>query len=330
MKSNLLVTGGAGYIGSHVCRQLSEQGHQLTVLDNLSTGFADSLLHNERLVIGDINDETLLNQIMDSTKFDGVFHFAASIVVPESVKDPIQYYENNTIGTIKLLKASLRAGVKRFIFSSTAAVYGDTSANAVKEDDRVAPENPYGRSKLMDEWILKDVALAHPLSYIILRYFNVAGADPQNRIGQKFPNASHLVKVACETALGIRDSVTIYGDDYDTPDGTGVRDYIHVEDLASAHVKAYEYLCSDKSESGLFNCGYGHGFSVKEVFHAFEEACQVKLKCKTGPRRPGDVASLIADNSKIKSLLGWQPQFDDLAKIVKTAFDWEKKWNAYK
>ncbi len=325
MKKSILVTGGAGYIGSHVCRQLSEAGYQVTVIDNLSTGFKSSLINNEKLIVGDLSDEMMLEDVFSSSSFDAVIHFAASIVVPDSVEDPIRYYENNTVNALKLFKACVKHGVNKIIFSSTAAVYGNTSEGSVTEEDPVAPENPYGLSKLMDEWILRDISKAHELSYVVLRYFNVAGADPELRIGQKFPNATHLIKVACEAALGKREKVTIFGDDYPTPDGTGVRDYIHVEDLASAHIKAYEYLADGKRESLTLNCGYGRGFSVKEVIEEVEKTNNVKVPHEIGSRRPGDVGALIANSDKLKKKLGWVPQFDSLSQIVKSAFQWEKK-----
>lgn len=330
INKQLLVTGGAGYIGSHVCRQLAERGYQITVIDNLSTGFADSLINNETLVVGDLADEALLDRVFSEKKFDAVLHFAASIVVPDSVKDPIGYYQNNTANTLKLFKTCVNHGVHKVIFSSTAAVYGTTDKGQVTEEDPVAPENPYGRSKLMDEWILGDFARAYGLSFIILRYFNVAGADPQLRIGQKFPNATHLIKVACEAALGLRPQLVIYGNDYPTPDGTGVRDYIHIEDLASAHVCAYEHLAQGEPTTLTLNCGYGRGFSVLEVIEEFARTNQVSVPYGLGPRRPGDVASVVADSSRLRRLLNWTPKYDSLGAIVRSAYGWERHWQGLK
>lgn len=323
-KQTLLVTGGCGYIGSHVTRQLSEAGYSVVVLDNLSTGFSDALLHNETLVRADINDEKALDTLFSHHRFAGVLHFAASIVVPESVAQPLQYYQNNSVGTLNLLKACVKHGVERFVFSSTAAVFGDTTQEMVSESTPTAPTNPYSRSKLVDEWILDDVSRAHPLRYVVLRYFNVAGADPEGRMGQRSPNATHLIKVACEAIVGKREGVTVYGTDYATPDGTGIRDYIHVEDLADAHVSALKHL-EKGGESGTFNCGYGHGYSVLEVLEEIQRVAHQKIQVTQSARRPGDVPRLVADPSKLRRVLGWKPKYDSLNAICASALTWERK-----
>ncbi len=321
---NILVTGGCGYIGSHVTRQLSEAGHKVRVIDDLSTGFADALLHGEGLIRGDVGDPKVLESAFNMGPVDAVLHFAASIVVPESVADPLKYYRNNTVATIRLLEACVAHKVPQFIFSSTAAVYGDRHVNDVSEQSATAPENPYAWSKLMDEQVLRDVAQAHGLRFAVLRYFNVAGADPQLRIGQRFPNATHLIKVACEAAVGRRQGVAIFGTDYPTVDGTGVRDYIHVEDLASAHLAALQYLHAGGA-SELFNCGYGRGYSVRQVLSMVEKVSGKKLHITEGSRRPGDVGSLIADANKIRGVTGWAPKYDQLETIVASAFGWEQR-----
>jgi UDP-glucose 4-epimerase len=325
--STVLVTGGCGYIGSHVARQLSERGDRVVVLDDLSTGFRDALITGERLYVGRIGDAALLERLFAEEAIDAVAHLAASIVVPDSVADPIAYYDNNTAGTIQLLKACTAAGVQRLVFSSTAAVYGDQPGEPIAETAPTRPASPYGRSKLMDEWILRDLAAASPLRSVVLRYFNVAGADLRGRIGQRFPNATHLIKVACETALGKRARLTVFGDDYPTRDGTCIRDYIHVEDLAAAHLKALDYLQAGGASTTL-NCGYGRGSTVREVIEAVEAAAERALPVVTAARRPGDVGEVVADASAIRRVLGWQPRYDDLGLIVASALRWEKKLDA--
>lgn len=318
----VLVSGGAGYIGSHLCWLLADQGDDFIVVDNLSTGSEYAIPPQTELIVGDIGDVDFMTGVMKAHKIDAVVHFAGSIIVPESVSDPLKYYQNNTVNSLNLIEACVTAGVKHFIFSSTATVYGEPKENPVTEDFPFEPYNPYGTSKVMTEMMLKDVAFAHDFEYVALRYFNVAGADPQQRTGQTNPDATHLIKVANKVALGQRDHLEIFGDDYDTPDGTGVRDYIHVSDLATAHWSALEYLRGG-GEAVALNCGYGKGFSVKEVIQTLEEIIGRKLAVETGPRRAGDIGSIIADNTKIKSLLGWEPKYDDLKGIVKSAFDWE-------
>lgn len=321
-RRNVLVTGGAGYIGSHVVRQLGEANHHAVVLDDLSSGFREAVLSGE-LVTGSTGDRALVSQLLREHGIDTVMHFAASTVVPESVTDPLKYYHNNTCNTRNLLDCCAKAGVKHFIFSSTAAVYGIPDSGWAVEDSQERPINPYGTSKLMSEWMLRDLAAVTDLRYVILRYFNVAGADPQSRIGQATRNATHLVKVACEAVLGKRPSVAIYGTDYPTRDGTGVRDYIHVEDLAHAHLAALEYLYQGGASS-ILNCGYGHGYSVREVLDTVQRINGTPLEIHEQARRSGDPPELIADTRRIHDLLGWQPRYDDLETIVRTALDWEK------
>ncbi|MCZ6827406.1 MAG: UDP-glucose 4-epimerase GalE [Gammaproteobacteria bacterium] len=318
----ILVTGGAGYIGSHVVRQLGEAGYQVVVLDNLSTGFADAVIHGD-LVIGDTGDRELISRLMQQYDVDSVMHFAAHTIVPESVADPLKYYENNTGGTRNLLSCCQQHGIKRFIFSSTAAVYGIPEETEITEDTAVSPINPYGLSKLMSEWMLRDLAAASDLRYVALRYFNVAGSDPAGRIGQSTKEATLLVKVACEAAVGKRDHIAIFGTDYPTPDGTGVRDYIHVEDLASAHLKALDYL-DGGGDSQVLNVGYGHGYSVREVLEMVEQVAELKLDIREEPRRAGDPPSLIATADRIREVLNWQPEYDDLKIIVETSLNWER------
>lgn len=320
----ILVTGGAGYIGSHVVRQLSEAGYQVVVYDNLSTGSAAALIHEERLIIGDLSNVEQLDQIMSGTRFTSVLHFAAAIIAPESVHLPLKYYANNTRNTLNLLQACVKHRVERFIFSSTAAVYGIPEGGKVFETSATVPINPYGSSKLMSEWMLRDTAFAHGFSFVALRYFNVAGADPLARMGQRTPEATHLIKVACQAALGIRDCVEIFGTDYDTPDGTGVRDYIHVEDLAASHLKALGYLESG-GESTVINVGYGKGESVRQVIDLVRKVSGVEFTVRESARRPGDPASLVAGADRIRSLLGWSPSYADLTRIVEDAWRWEKK-----
>jgi UDP-glucose 4-epimerase len=320
----VLITGGCGYIGSHVVRQLSEAGRKVVVFDNLSTGFRDALVHDEELVVGDLADNAALHALFEERRFTTVLHFAASIVAPESVTNPIKFYANNTRNTLNLLAASARFGVERFIFSSTAAVYGMPENGTASEESPLTPINPYGTSKLMSEWMLRDVALAHGLKYVALRYFNVAGADPQARIGQRTPEATHLIKVACQTALGQREAMSIYGTDYPTPDGTGIRDYIHIEDLADAHLAALSYL-ERGGDSTALNVGYGRGASVREVISLVKEISGVDFPVVETERRPGDPASLVAEAGRIREVLGWQPHYDDLRTIVADAWRWESK-----
>jgi len=323
VRKPLLVTGGAGYIGSHVVRQLGAAGYPVIVLDNLSTGFRRSVLHGE-LVEGNSGDRELVGDLIREHGIEAVMHFAAHIVVPESVAEPLKYYGNNTCNTRNLLQACHDNGVKRFIFSSTAAVYGIPPGPAAGEDSPLAPINPYGLSKLMSEWMLRDLAAAGELHYVALRYFNVAGADPEGRIGQSTPKATHLIKVASEHAVGKRDEVAIFGTDYPTPDGSGVRDYIHVDDLAAAHILALNYL-EQGGTSQILNCGYGHGYSVREVLDSVQRVSGVKLNIREEPRRAGDPPALIAKADRIRGILGWQPRHDDLDFIVKTALAWEKR-----
>lgn len=320
----VLVTGGCGYIGSHVVRQLSEAGRRVVVFDNLSTGFRDALLHGEELVVGDLADTAALDRLFEDHRFRTVLHFAAAIVAPESVTNPLKFYGNNTRNTFNLLSACARFGAERFIFSSTAAVYGMPEGGVASEESPTLPINPYGASKLMSEWMLRDVSLAHGLKYVALRYFNVAGADPLARIGQRTPEATHLIKVACQAALGMRDSVAIYGTDYDTPDGTGIRDYIHIEDLASAHLAALRYLEAGGEPTRL-NVGYGSGSSVREVIAMVKKVSGVDFTVTAGPRRPGDPAMLVSKADRIREELLWEPQFNDLETIVADAWRWEKK-----
>lgn len=323
MTNGVLITGGAGYIGSHVVRQLGERGERLITLDNLSTGFADAVLYGA-LVDGDTADRDLVLQLLDEHHVDTVIHFAARTIVPESVADPLRYYRNNTAGTLNLLECCRQAGVRRFIFSSTAAVYGVPAGGICEEGDATAPINPYGTSKLMSEWMLRDLAAAGDIDYVVLRYFNVAGSDPLLRIGQSTRRATLLTKVACEAALGIREHVSIFGTDYPTPDGTGVRDYIHVEDLADAHLRALDHL-RDGGESLTLNCGYGRGFSVREVLDAVARALGSPLTIREEARRPGDPPTLVARADRIREILGWQPRHDDLDVIVGTSLAWERK-----
>lgn len=318
----ILVTGGAGYIGSHMVYALVDAGEEVVVLDNLATGFWWAISPQARLVEGDIGDEALLARLLREEKFDAVIHFAGSIVVPESVADPLGYYLNNTVKTRSLIAAAVAAGIPRFVFSSTAAVYGNPSVNPVFEDAVLDPMSPYGRSKLMSEWMLRDTHAAHGLQFAALRYFNVAGADPKGRTGQSTPRATHLIKVACQTALGQRDHLDVFGTDYPTADGTCIRDYIHVSDLVAAHLDALRYLRAG-GESGIFNCGYGRGFSVLEVARAVERASGRKLDLRLTGRRAGDPAAIVAGADRARSILGWKPKHDDLDGIVASALAWE-------
>ena len=320
---SILVTGGAGYIGSHVVRQLGEAGEAVVVLDNLSTGFRQAVLYGD-LVVGDIGDRALVTDVLRRYDVDTVMHFAAHTVVPESVADPLKYYGNNTCGSRSLFSAAMSAGVHQVVFSSTAAVYGNPASGRASETTPTEPINPYGASKLMTEWMLRDLSVASKLRYVALRYFNVAGCDPAGRIGQATPKATLLTKVACEAAVGKRDGVSIFGTDYDTADGTGVRDYIHVEDLARAHLDALSYLRAG-GNSQVLNCGYGTGYSVRELLGAVERANGAPLTITEEARRDGDPAMLIAEADRIQEILGWRPQFDDIDVIVGSAFAWEKQ-----
>ncbi len=319
----ILVTGGAGYIGSHVVRQLGEAGEQVVVLDDLSTGFRQAVLHGE-LVVGNTGDAECLKSISSRFEIDTIMHFAAHTVVPESVADPLKYYRNNTAASRTLLEWALESGVEHFVFSSTAAVYGLPEDGVAAESSPTAPINAYGTSKLMTEWMLRDVAAVNPLRYVALRYFNVAGSDPEARIGQSTPKATLLTKVACEAAVGKRDHVAIYGTDYPTPDGTGVRDYIHVEDLADAHLKSLDYLRRG-GESTILNCGYGHGYSVREVITMVEKVADHPIAQKDAARRPGDPPTLVAEATRIRTVLDWTPRYDDLQAIVTSSLRWEEK-----
>lgn len=322
-RPDVLVTGGAGYIGSHVVLALREAGWPVVVVDDLSTGRRELVPDGVPLIEGDIADRALIDAALVRHNPVAVMHFAGSIVVPESVSDPLRYYANNTAASLSLIAACVAAEVDHFIFSSTAAVYGEPERSPVAEGDRTAPINPYGTSKLCTEWILRDTAAATPLKYVALRYFNVAGADPDGRSGQAMEKATHLIKVACQAALGLRDGMEVFGDDYPTADGTCVRDYIHVSDLADAHVKALDYLVAG-GDSVVLNCGYGHGFSVREVLETVR-AVEGELEWRIAPRRAGDPPALISANSRIREVLGWQPRLDDLRLIVETAMDWERR-----
>jgi len=319
----ILVTGGAGYIGSHVVRQLGAGGEDVITLDNLSTGFSNAVTAGE-LVVGDTGDAALLEQLFDQHDIDTIMHFAAHTIVPESVADPLKYYRNNTASSRTLLEAASKHGVENIVFSSTAAVYGIPDGGKAAEDSPTVPINPYGTSKLMTEWMLRDLAAAGGPSYVALRYFNVAGCEPSGTIGQSTPKATLLVKVACEAATGQRDQISIFGTDYPTPDGTGLRDYIHVEDLASAHLDALGYL-RDGGDSTMLNCGYGHGYSVREVLSTVEKINNAPLNINEEARRAGDPPELIAVAERIRNTLGWTPQFDDLDTIVRTSLEWERK-----
>jgi UDP-glucose 4-epimerase len=320
---SILVTGGAGYIGSHVVKQLGDAGERVVTVDNLSTGFAEAVLHGE-LVVGDVGETDRMIRLLREHEIRTVIHFAAKTIVPESVSDPLLYYRNNTCATRNLLAACQATGVERFVFSSTAAVYGIPDDGVAAEDTPTRPINPYGTSKLMSEWMLRDLAAASSLQYVALRYFNVAGADPDGRVGQSTEKATLLTKVACEVAVGRREKLKIFGTDYDTPDGTGVRDYIHVEDLAAAHLLALDYL-RDGGESTVLNCGYGHGYSVREVIDAVGRAHGSPLPCEEAPRRAGDPPMLIANAARIRELLGWTPAWDDLDVIARHALAWERQ-----
>jgi len=320
----VLVTGGAGYIGSHVVKQLGEAGHDIIVYDNLSTGYAWAVTYGE-LVVGDVGDFDKLDALFAAHKFEAVLHFAANIVVPESVENPLKYYGNNTRNTLNLLTVIEKHKTPYMVFSSTAAVYGMPDEKVLTEDMPLAPINPYGASKMMSEQMIRDLSFASDLKHVILRYFNVAGADLQSRIGQATPEATHLIKVACECVNGARDGMKVFGTDYETRDGTCIRDYIHVDDLAKAHVMALDYMAKGGSSQTL-NCGYGRGFTVKEVIDVVKEKSGVDFSVEETERRAGDPDALMADNTKIKDVLGWLPDNDDLGVIVQSALDWESVW----
>jgi UDP-glucose 4-epimerase len=320
---SILVTGGAGYIGSHVARQLVERGERIVVLDNLSTGFREAVL-GAPLVVGDVGDTDLVERVLAEHDIDTAMHFAAHTVVPESVSNPLKYYGNNTCATRNFLACCSKAGVGHFVFSSTAAVYGMPEAGIADETTATQPINPYGMSKLMSETMLRDLSAATPMRHVILRYFNVAGCDPEGRIGQSTPNATLLIKVACEHAVGKRPKLSIFGTDYPTADGTCVRDYIHVDDLADAHIRALTHLRVG-GESLTLNCGYGHGYSVREVLDTVERIAGRPLELVEEPRRAGDPPMLIARSERLQALLGWKPRHDDLDFIVRTALSWERQ-----
>ncbi|CAI8831024.1 MULTISPECIES: UDP-glucose 4-epimerase GalE [Methylococcus] len=327
-RKGILVTGGAGYIGSHVVKTLGEAGERLVVLDNLSTGFRDAVLYGD-FIEGDTGDDVLLDKIMRDYEVEAVMHFAAHTIVPESVEDPLKYYGNNTCKTRTLLESCRKAGVSHFIFSSTAAVYGIPEGEFALETSPLAPINPYGSSKLMSEIMLRDLSAASPLRHVVLRYFNVAGSDPEGRIGQSTVKATLLIKVAAEVATGKRDRLCIFGTDYPTPDGTGIRDYIHVSDLADAHVAALAYLRAG-GESRTLNCGYGHGYSVREIIDTMNRVNGTPIAVEERPRRPGDPPRLVAGVERIREILEWTPRYDDIELIVRTSLEWERKLAARK
>jgi UDP-glucose 4-epimerase len=320
----VLVTGGAGYIGSHMVYALLDAGEPVVVLDNLTTGFDWAVAPGAELVLGDAGDQTRVAAMIAAHRVDAVIHFAASIVVPDSVRDPLGYYRNNTVNSRALIETAVKTGVRHFIFSSTAAVYGNPQRAPVREDDPAVPTSPYGSSKLMTEIMLRDAGFAHGLRHVILRYFNVAGADPLGRTGQSTRAATHLIKVAVETALGRRPKIDVFGDDYPTPDGTCIRDYIHVCDLVAAHSEALAYLRAGGASATL-NCGYGRGFSVLEVIETVKRVAGADFKVEIAPRRAGDPAQIVAGCDRIRSTLEWQPRFNDLQTIVAHALAWERK-----
>jgi UDP-glucose 4-epimerase len=320
----VLVTGGAGYIGSHMVLALAAAGERVVVLDNLSTGFDWAVAHGVPLVVGETGDQDVVATLIKEQKVEAVVHFAASIVVPDSVADPLGYYRNNTVNSRALIECAVQEGVRHFIFSSTAAVYGNPARVPVTEDDALMPMSPYGWSKLMTEIMLRDATAAHGLNHVILRYFNVAGADPELRTGQSTKGATHLIKVAVETALGRRGSMSVFGTDYPTPDGTCIRDYIHVSDLVQAHLDALAHLRKGGASTTL-NCGYGRGFSVLEVIDTVKRVAGVDFKVEFAPRRAGDPAQIVAASDRARATLGWRPQRDDLGLIVEHALGWERK-----
>lgn len=325
MKPNIMVTGGAGYIGSHAVLALRDAGYGVVVVDNLVTGFRFAVPDDVAFVQSDIGDKALVQNVLRQHDIRGILHFAGSVVVPESVDNPLKYYRNNTSNSCALIESAVACGVRHFIFSSTAATYGIPETSPVREDCPQHPINPYGASKLMTEWMLRDTAAAHDFNYCALRYFNVAGADPQARTGQSTAGATHLIKVAVEAALGKRDHVAVFGTDFDTPDGTGVRDYIHVSDLADAHLLALEALMAEPDRSHMLNCGYGRGFSVLEVLDAVDRVTNRKIDRRMEGRRAGDPPALISDNREIMARFPWQPAHADLDRIVSHALAWERK-----
>jgi UDP-glucose 4-epimerase len=319
----VLVTGGAGYIGSHMVLELVDAGERVVVLDNLSTGFRWAIAEQATLVVGDTGDQSLVSRLIRQHRIEAIIHFAASVVVPDSVRDPLGYYLNNTANSRALIECAISHGVQHFIFSSTAAVYGNPAESPVSEDAPTQPISPYGWSKLMTEIMLRDAAKAHGLNYVILRYFNVAGADPRCRTGQSSVGATHLIKVAVETALGLRPKLEVFGLDYPTPDGSCIRDYIHVSDLTRAHSDALRQLRSGNSSRKL-NCGYGHGFSVLEVIETVKRVSGVDFKVENAARREGDPARIIANSQQARTVLGWEPRYGNLATIVTHALAWEQ------
>lgn len=326
MTKKVLVTGGAGYIGSHVVRHLGEAGYDVIIYDNCSTGSADSILYGE-LILGDLADTDFLYQVCSQHQFSAVLHFAASLIVPESVARPLDYYSNNTRNTLNLLQCCSLTGINKIIFSSTAAVYGEPEKVPVTESTPTNPINPYGRSKLMSEWLIQDYAAASQLNYVILRYFNVAGAEPNGRLGQISPSATHLIKVACDAALKRRSEMLIFGTDFQTPDGTAIRDYIHVEDLASAHLDALRYL-EKGNQSEIFNCAYGQGYSVREVVERVKAISETNFPVIETKRRLGDPACVMAESDKIRKMLNWQPKYNNLDTIIATSLAWEMQKEA--
>lgn len=323
---NILVTGGAGYIGSTTSQLLCNQNHKVVILDNLSTGFIEAIPKQATFMKGDILNQELVEEILKTHQIEAVIHFAAKLIVSESVEKPFEYYQNNVIGAIRLLEACRKQGVTKFIFSSTAAVYGEPESIPVSESAPLKPVNPYGASKAMVEQVLNDYDRAYNMKFVALRYFNVAGAMDDLSRGQRTHNATHLIKVATETATGKRAQMYIYGTDYATPDGTGIRDFIHVVDLAQAHLDTLNYL-NKGGNSDIFNCGYGHGFSVKEVINKIMQVSQTQFKVIETPRRPGDTPVVVADSSKAKSKLGWTPKYDDIDLICRSSYEWEKQNN---
>jgi UDP-glucose 4-epimerase len=324
---SILITGGAGYIGSHMVLAALERGLDVVVLDNLSTGMRGLVADGAHFHQGQVGDQFFVRRLLNYYSITAVIHFAGSIVAPDSVKDPLAYYANNTVASRTLIEACVAEGVKQFIFSSSALIYGPPLLGAMPETTAKQPENPYGRSKLMTEWMLEDVARAHDFRFVALRYFNVAGADPEGRTGQSTPRATHLIKRACQVALGRVPHLDIFGTDYPTPDGTGVRDYIHVSDLVAAHLIALDHL-AEGGESVALNCGYGRGASVREVINAVSRVVGRELPAVESPRRPGDPPALVADATRLRTDFGWRPKHDDLHEIISTAYEWERRLNS--
>ena len=323
---SILITGGAGYIGSHMVIAALERGLDVVVLDNLSTGMRALVADGAHFHQGQVGDQTFVRRLLNYYSITAVIHFAGSIVAPDSVKDPLAYYGNNTVASRTLIESCIAEGVKQFVFSSSALIYGPPLLGAMPETTAKQPENPYGRSKLMTEWMLEDVARAHDFRFVALRYFNVAGADPEGRTGQSSPRATHLIKRACQAALGRVPHLDVFGTDYPTPDGTGVRDYIHVSDLVDAHLLALDHLAKG-GDSLALNCGYGRGASVREVIKAVSRVVGREVPFVESPRRPGDPPALIADATRLKTDFGWRPKHDDLHGIIATAYEWERRLN---